>query len=271
MSTQILGKVSIFTDVPILEQIARDMLDGIADEALCATPVDVVLGVHRYSQLPRHRGRPLIGIQTEHFLDATGARTDETLKPRYLASYLRQCDLLVDLSPYNRPYYPWATRLLAGQKLIFGPYLFPSRSVAFDPGRTDELLFVGALNDWRRKVLGSPGVPPVRVETDLYGGALSERIRQAAAMVNLHRRPGVYSEVPRLLSAVLAGKAVVSEPLAPPFVAGRHYVPLGAAQAADFRAAFEAMRDEIAARYSFEELLRRVRPGGPNARRGDRS
>ena len=48
----------------------------------------------------------------------------------------------------------------------------------------------------------------------------------ASAVVNLHIGEGIYTEYPRMLSAYLSGKAVLSEPLAAPLEKGKHYADI---------------------------------------------
>ena len=60
-----------------------------------------------------------------------------------------------------------------------------------------------------------------------YLEPLYKEINVSSGVLNLHFEEGIYSEIPRLLSAYICGKVLYSEPLAAPFISGQHYIPLG--------------------------------------------
>lgn len=240
---------------PVLAELARDLARGITDPAVMALPVDILVGLHRLRPRLPARGRRQLGIQTEQIRDAEGRPMWKKVRPGRLRKHLLACHRVLDLSVSNAPVYGLAGRLLR-HRLDFGPYVFPQRIPDFVPGK--EAVFFGAANDRRADLVARHGIR--MLPNGVFGAALAAELAGAAAVVNLHYTEGVYTEAPRLLAACLAGKPVMSEPLAPPLVAGRHYLPLGPLPTQPDLAALQArFATEIAARHRFAEILLKMR------------
>ncbi|MCB2127948.1 MAG: hypothetical protein KDE03_02430 [Rhodobacteraceae bacterium] len=121
------------------------------------------------------------------------------------------------------------------------------------------LVFFGSISERRERILRDISaftkvevVPP-----GTYGDSLARKIASASAVINIHREDGAYAEVPRLLSAYRAGKVLISEPLAEPFIAGKHYIPYDDPEGSDPREVFGNL-SRLAKEYRFSDLLRTV-------------
>lgn len=66
---------------------------------------------------------------------------------------------------------------------------------------------------------------------------------------------GAYTEYPRLLSALLAGKPVLSEQLTQELIPGTHYMLLGDQGQVDQEVVFERFSSLFCGEYSFENYL----------------
>ena len=72
----------------------------------------------------------------------------------------------------------------------------------------------------------------------------------------MHFSAGLYTEYPRLLSAYLAGKPLVSETLSPELEEGRHYIALGAQTNVEYFAkTFANFSAEFVAHNRFTDFL----------------
>jgi hypothetical protein len=253
------GDVVLHARHPVLSDLA-EMLTGPGFALPQGQPVRVMVGVHGFARriLP---GGLRIGMQTEQLADATGkplwgARA--VAGPgRGLGRQLRRHAALIDLAPENRPAYA-SLGEAALRRVVFGPFLFPDIPPAFEPGTGADLVFFGALNDRRRALLRAIAERrPVKILPEgTHGAALRAAIAPAAGVLNLHFADGIYTEGPRLLVALLAGKPVFSEQLAPPLACGTDYLTPEEIASADRRAAvFAAFRDGFARRHRFSEAL----------------
>ena len=107
--------------------------------------------------------------------------------------------------------------------------------------------------------LSAEGIPTdyrKGLDEGIFGAALDEKIANASAVLNVHFSAGVYTEYPRLLSAYLAGKPLVSETLSPELEEGRHYIALGAQTNVEYFAkTFANFSAEFAAHNRFTDFL----------------
>lgn len=255
------GRLTMLSRHDTLDQLARDMLDGLPRDFQPRRRVCVIVGTHSdFRYLPLWPGFR-VGIQTEQFLDADGTPLwgqHKRKMARNLLATLRRLDVMLDINPANEPWYD-AAGLPAREraKLRFGPAIFPSEPRLRVPGQGD--LFFGNVNDRRRTVLDGLAHRAVEVvPAGVYGDALAARLRAADTVLNIHFAEGTYTEAPRLLTAYLAGKPVLSELLAPPFVAGEHYLPLtdtGTLDLDQVHAAFTAL---VTQHWSFAGFLRDI-------------
>ncbi|MGA0827657.1 MAG: hypothetical protein ACO3PW_09925 [Gemmobacter sp.] len=252
------GDVVLCAHHPILRDLAAT-LAGPAFALPRGRAIELLVGVHDFARR-RPPGRLRIALQTEQLADAQGRPLWAARLGRELGGVLGRCDALIDLSPFNANAYarlPPADRA----RVLFGPYIFPDRIPDFVPGTGPELVFFGALNPRRAAALARISARrPVRVlPPGTFGPALMAALAPAAGILNLHFAEGEYTEAPRLLTALMAGKPVYSEPLAPPLVPGRHYLgPEADADAATRAAVFAAFRDEVAARFRLSEGIARA-------------
>jgi len=252
------GDVVLCAHHPILRDLAAT-LAGAGFNLPRGRAIEVLVGAHDFAR-GRAPGRLRIALQTEQLADARGSPLWAARLGRELGGMLGRCDAVIDLSPFNAPAYD---RLPAADRarVVFGPFIFPDHAPAFDPGTGPELVFFGAINPRRAAALERIAARrPVRVlPPGTFGAALMAALAPAAGVLNLHYAEGTYTEAPRLLTALLAGKPVYSEPLAPPLEVGRHYLaPDAAACDATRAAAFAALRDEVAAAFRFSDGLARA-------------
>jgi hypothetical protein len=250
-----LERLTILSRHPVLDQVARDIARGVAVEDLPDQDIIVCIGAHKRFAGLRHRQGFKIFVQTEHFFDAEGMPLWR--KPIWFRTLVNLflCDLILDLSSYNKTVYQWLPARLR-KKIVFGPRIFPSHPVRYAQGN-GKVLFYGTINE-RRERLIKENSAFTTLENEVFGSALEQSVAQASAVLNLHFVDARYTEYPRLLSAYLAGKPVVSDILSPELVAGRHYLPLTASLNAEALAsAFEAFSVEFAAKNRFTDFLSR--------------
>jgi len=215
--------VAFHASHPVLADFAADLARGLT--APLGRQLAVQVGAHR-RDAPLPEGSFRLGIQTEQMRDERGTPLWKAFPPRRLAEMMDRFDAVLDLSPANAPAYA-TLPCEALARVRFGPHVFPDVAPPHVPGG-EGLLFVGAMNDRRGSVLDA--LPPShavrRVSDGTFGPALDKAIAGCAAVLNIHVQSGIYTEVPRLLKAVLNGKPLVSEPLASPMVPGVHYLTL---------------------------------------------
>ncbi|KTG17387.1 MULTISPECIES: hypothetical protein [unclassified Guyparkeria] len=246
------------------------MLDHLAWEIIRGLPeqfsprherVVVFCGTHKGFGLNWLRRGYKIALQTEQMYDQTGKPLwgQSKKRARRLAFAARAADLVLDLSASNRRFYEeHCPRALAEGKVRFGPYLFPSHPLPFDPDGDQSVAFFGSVGEGRRSgVIERIDAFPVRMlESGTFFDDLYRQVRACAAVLNVHFEDGVYTEAPRLLTSLYSGKPLVSEPLAAPFVAGEHYIPIEAYGTVDNRAIFERLSRFVSDNLSFERFLR---------------
>lgn len=240
-----------FTD-GVLRDVAEDLARTIVRPL--SRPVDVYVGVHGFDR-PAQTGRFRIGIQTEQFFDANGKKMWYVPRERFIRRFVTFYDQLLELSHSNKVVYdPLPPELWANVR--FGPHIFPEAPVEPDFKATPPLFF-GSINDRRNSVLRRLTLHrPIGVAPRwTFGADLEPMIAAHGAVLNLHYVDGLYSEYPRLLKAYLRGKPVVSEPLAAPLEAGRHYFDLKAVPTkATTNAVFRNLA-AFAADHSFQAFL----------------
>lgn len=237
----------------------RVLSDFAQDLSRCLTgplsdPVDVYVGVHVIDR-PIDTGHLTVGIQTEQYHDRTGRTMWRIPRGRFRQRHASFYDVLLDLSADNAPAYDFLGEDLRA-KLMFGPHIFPADPIDPDiqPGAA---VFFGAMNERRRGLLtGLQAERAVDIAPHgTFGRTLDTLIAGQSAVLNLHFREGEYSEYPRFLKAYLRGKPVISEPLAPPLIAGQHYYDLSARPtAAATRKIFRNLAN-LATAHSFPAFL----------------
>ncbi|MES1945694.1 hypothetical protein C84B14_00055 [Salinisphaera sp. C84B14] len=258
------GPVTIFSRHVVLNDFADTLLSGLPENFELPQPVAIICGIHNNYRRAVYKNHFTIAIQTEQLLDENGVALWGLRRPRIhktLLKHLFHADLLLDLSVSNRPAYRWCPGLLK-RRLRFGPYIFPSRAPEYVPATSPRGVFIGELSDRRRAMLESLPADTVDIVSGgLYGAALTAAITKHRGIVNVHNEAGVYTEYPRLLLALHAGKPVFSEPLSKELLAGRHYFDLNATPDDDELAeVYTNMAALLTSDYSFADFLRQNVP-----------
>ena len=259
------GNVSVHSPHKILDQLGRHILEGLAaDDFIDADDVLILVGCHHDFGLSVQRDSFRIGIQTEQFIDQKGNEMWGMLRtPKAVAGLLRNLacvDAMLDINISNSAW--WDAQDLSVQdraKLHFGPRIFPSEPRRFQGNKNGENLFFGDLSGRRGGALKTLQPGKVKIlPTGTYGGDLMLELDKAAAVVNVHFEHGVYTEAPRLLSAYLAGKPVISEELDRPFVEGKHYLALQGYDPASFENVYHSFSSLVTSDLSFGRFLKSV-------------
>lgn len=258
MGSLSLHNVTFVTGHRVLDDVARDMARGLTRPAACRIRID--LGIHLPGKLaeaaPDSPHDLFIGIQTEQLLDETGAALWHHGQKDLICRRVAQYDHVLDLSPLNAPIYqtlPDGPR----SRITFGPHIFPHHAPLAVVGQ-GPLVFFGTQCPRRTEILAGlrqAGIAVNCLNWGKFGEALSGDLENASGILNIHFDNGIYTEYPRLLKALLAGKPVVSERLAAPLVAKTHYWPLEKAEPADLAQCFDAMADLLCTHYSLQSLL----------------
>lgn len=255
------GQLTFVARHPVLSDIARTMAGYDLPAGLTsAAPIIIYVGSHRFSNRILPRGLK-IGIQTEHFLDDHGRALWWKARRWRLLRQVLKFDMLVDLSAANAPVYQFLPGFLA-RKVVFGPYIFPDQLPDFTPGGESgdaPVAFFGALNPHRQARLEAIG-QSLRVQVlpeGCFGPDLHRHLAPAKAVLNLHFADGKYTEYPRLLSALLAGKALISDPLGRGLQRGVHYLDPTDPVDDDALRHVHANAVRFASRWRFSDLLRR--------------
>ncbi len=244
------GAVQFLSTHPTLDRVARTLVQSLAAGDSPCDPTDIWIGAHRTSRVPRTRGRRLVILQTEQILAHDGSQIWHKMTRKRILRQALSADLFVEWNPINRPFYGIMPRLLQN-RFLFGPYVFPDRVPQRDPGEGS--LFVGAFNARRTDVLARhPETEVLPLDAPLT--EIDAAIARSAALCNIHSLPGTYTEVPRVLMAVLAGKPLVSEPLSAPFEAPA-YLPLGAPlDSTSLDQSFDTLTD-VARRFPLSKVI----------------
>lgn len=239
---------------PILSEIAGQLASFDLGD-LAGQRAAIYVGVHAFTRRLLPPGFR-IGIQTEQYLDATGRMLWGKPSRAALLRHVLQYDVLLDLSPQNRPAYGFLPQALQ-RRLRFGPMIFPDQSPEFRPGAAEgKLLFFGALNPRRQAALAALGDRVRVLPYGTHGTALGAEIAGCRGILNLHFAEGIYTEYPRLLTSLLWGKPLWSDPLAPPLVAGQHYLTMDQDDPAVTGASvYQQCRDDFARQHRFGGFL----------------
>jgi hypothetical protein len=239
----------------VLEDFARDLARGLSGPL--SAPIDVFVGTHLIAS-PPETGRPRLGIQTEHMVDSDQQWMWRVPPRSERNAWATDYDAVLDLSPQNRRAYRFLP-IIPRRKITFGPHIFPDQDLA---ARFVDAppVFVGWTNDRRRAVLervqGQRKVDTL--DRKAFGAELDRILASKGAVLNIHFQDGVYSEYPRFLKACLAGKPVLSEPMAGPLIEGEHYLPLEAELTPEATERIFASLRDLAAAYRFRTFLESV-------------
>lgn len=250
---------------PVLSQFADDLSAAINPTLIVEQQTKIFVGIHKGLGIVNWFIPSLkIGIQTEQLCAEDGsllwgAKKRKAVRNIKLACLL--CDVILDLSPSNREFYR-SIGLLEKypRKFVFGPHVFPDTPSIFTASNNERFVFFGAINGTRREKIISnlPAEIVSVVPAGTYGEELSSIINGCQGVLNIHYSEGVYTEVPRLLSAYLHGKVLFSETLAQPFVEGVHYLPIDSlSYERDDGHVFNELSRLVTDEYSFTSFLKR--------------
>ncbi|MGB1234748.1 MAG: hypothetical protein ACPG5U_03320 [Planktomarina sp.] len=250
---------ALFSRHPVLSQLAKDIASGIADPRVLSLPIDIYVGIHSFKWFRVRPGRYSIGLQAEHYFDVTGRIVQPGPKRSKVLSSALVFNRILDLSVGNQPVYDWLPAKLKS-KIDFGPHIFPKHDISFDVHNSPDLAFFGALNDRRAKVIASSSSPVRQASNQIYGKDLTNFIKSCRAVLNVHYLDGIYTEYPRLLTAYLEGKVIVSDQLEL-LRAKQHYIPVEDISDPKFDGnIFDQFKREIAQTHTFEDYLLSQRP-----------
>lgn len=256
------GNIVFLSRHPLHQQIAEDIVAGLAPGFSPSRRFIVYCGAHHRFRWHVLRPGIKIGLQTEQFFDDEGQQlwgyNKSTLERTF--ALLKHVHVMLDLNETNKPAYAQVVGK-DREKLLFGPYIFPDVPPPATPYEDERSIFFGAMGVGRRETivprLEAAGICDV-VKTTTFGEALFQRVRRYRAVLNIHYMEGIYTEYPRLLSALLQGKPVVSEPLASNLTEGVHYVGLQSVESADYVAVYDAFAKHVCERYSFQKFVERL-------------
>lgn len=207
----------------VLNDIKEYLKNEFNENNLNHASADVYVGVHEWVCDPIKNERLNIGIQTEHFADSCAQKLPTDRSFFYKFFILLKYDLILDINENNGSSYGMLKTLFR-KKLILGPYILPIKKIKYIPSGDRFALLSNTPEIYERIPKG------IVSNTDIIKGlSWHEAIfwyENCRAIINLHRFDGIYTEWPRFIMAMLAGKVLYSEPLSPPLVAGVHYVPL---------------------------------------------
>jgi hypothetical protein len=259
------GSLRLICHHSILNQVAQDIVAGLpTDFRTNSRRINVICGVHHPMTLEWIVPGPKLAIQTEQFFDANGDPL-WSFKNKAYTELVRvsaeKADIVLDLSLCNEPLYddlkiPSENR----KKVFFGPHIFPTEPVPFNAGHSSHYVFYGdGGGDRRPSIIQAPHDFDLKVVPNgVYGDRLSKIISAARGVVNIHYHTGIYSESPRLLSAYLHGKCVLSEELSTPFEKNVHYSLLGRSEPENPERIFDNFSQLVTQRFSFAKLIEEI-------------
>lgn len=247
----------------ILDQMAMEMLCGLPSEFRLKKRTHIYCGIHQSFPFSFLNFGYKIGIQTEQFFDESGNELfglENKKGIENIKSAIDKYDCILDLSFSNSLFYDrLAENGLDVSKIKYGPHIFfenPPQYISCNES-SGKFLFFGSLEAPRRKkALQALGEKCVVLEAGVHYNALYDEIKKSSGVLNLHYQDAIYTEVPRMLTALTCGKTLVSEQLASPFVAGTHYHHMGGFQKDQDYSVYTTAVDYLSKNYSFLKFLR---------------
>lgn len=245
-------------DHPILKTFALDLLYSLKNFQL-QSPITFYVGAHRVFSGYWSKNNLRIVIQTEQFCDSTGQPlwwSDNSEFTLNIKKSLENCDVFWDLSQHNMPFYK-ANNLdgLIQKKGFFGPYVFQTKPKKMRSVNREHIIFCGTLNDRRKELIKNFKGPKVKIVQRVYGAKLNDMIDKSAGVLNLHFADGIYTELPRVLSAYNRSRVLVSEPLASPFIPSEHYISTSSCEINEAEKVFENFSNLVSDQYNFGKFL----------------
>ena len=252
------GNLKFHSRHPTLEDIGKTFV-SYNFPRLPKKEVNIYIGVHNFKNYSLRKGLN-VGIQTEQLFDVNGKALWRNTSRLKILRQVSQYKMTLDLAPSNQPAYEFLPNFLK-KRIIFGPDIFPECDISFRPYAKKELVFFGAKNLRRSQLIDSISITQIvrLLETATFCEQLSSNIQECAGILNIHYDDGVYTEIPRLITAYLNGKPVFSEELAHPLVAGKHYFPVNAAfDAIIAKQIFDRFKLEFVAKHKFSNFLNHI-------------
>jgi hypothetical protein len=244
----------------VTDQIASDIVSGVSDGLPPDLRATVFVGIHRpYKGLIFPHGMR-IGIQTEQYFDEAGK---ELWNYRHSGDFVRasltRFDRVLDINRTNAPFYEKLPDEFR-RRVTLGPHIFPDHVPDFSPGTTDRCLFFGALNE-RRKNIYAKYKEKYKIDilpNEIYGSNLYAELFRYKSILNIHFADGIYTEYPRLLNSVIAGKVLRSEKLSSDLIPAVDYMLLGDDQTkTDERRMFANIGEKMSSDSSFAKYVLR--------------
>lgn len=249
------GNLRFFSRHQALNNEAYNMSSMINDPKVLKLNINIYVGIHQFRKKYLQKNGYNLGIQTEQLFDEMGNRMWRKQKKHRMLRDVIIYDKILDLSEHNKPSYVFLPKFFHS-KLDFGPYIFPKVAIKKSPLKGEKYIFYGSLNNYRDAIIEKTGNNLVEiVKTDTYGKNLSKMISESRAVLNIHYKKGIYTEWPRILSAYLHGKVIISEQLSSIMVAGKHYINIDDNFDKNYEEIFSNFSNEIARKYSLEDYL----------------
>jgi len=237
-------------------QVLRELILLISKQAevFVHQRINIFVGIHHWIANALPSKALNVGIQTEQFYDAYGLKLWGSLPENHLKAACLKFDVILDFSEFNKPAYKNFDKY---NRVVFGPYIFPSKKIIHKKENASEVHFVGALNERRQKIISDISkLYTIKVIKNEFGEKLNKTLSGSAGILNIHFQNGVYTEWPRILLAYANGKILISEELAYPLISGRHYYPLGSElNEMNSSQIHENTWQDFAGKYSFSEFI----------------
>lgn len=256
------GNVVFLSRHKLLDEFCHDLITSLSRRWV-DKKITFFVGIHEnFSVLWARRG-VRVAIQTEQLCDSSGIflwPTKNENFTRNIISATAKCDVFWDLSLLNMPYYQSiGVDDCVKKKGLLGPHVFPSGQIQPKKGTEPHLVFFGLLNDRRKMIIQSGCKKDIKIlKHGTFGAELISEIERSGGVLNIHAADGVFSEVPRLLTAHLRGKTVYSEELAFPFVRDVHYIGIPICESIDRIIVHKELAELVSRKYSFDRLVKAV-------------
>jgi len=255
-----------FSPHPILHEMVKDICAGLHGEEFKKSKlVFVFCGAHKkfaFASVPW--GKKLF-IQTEQLCTEDGEALWGSKKSHVVKSIkenIRQSDVFLDINFNNRPFYEAIDLSKVDKsKVDFGPYIYPRQIVDCKKEVANSVCFFGSLNKRREELVkefcAKSGLYVKIVPEKTYGANLKRIVSESAAVLNIHYEDAIYTEAPRLLTAYLHGKVLISEKISKPFQENVHYISLEAGSDIEYSQVFKNFTKLVTQNFSFAEFIRR--------------
>ncbi len=248
-------------DHPILKTFSLDLLYSFKNLQL-SKPISFYVGAHRAFSGHWSKKNIQIAIQTEQFSDEIGQQlwwSGHAELIQNIKNSLENCDVFWDLSQHNMPFYQAnGLEKMVKKKGVFGPYVFQKNEKKMRALSYKHIIFCGTLNNRRKELIKNFQGPKVRIVQRVYGTKLNKMIDQSAGVLNLHFADGIYTELPRVLSAYNRRRVLVSEMLSAPFKPLEHYICANSYTPEKAEEVFRKFSSLVADEYNFEILLKEI-------------